>query len=389
MKIAIDSWVLARRFRHQGTYVYARSLITEFKKITTTRPEIQFSLFTSPNNSNDAAQVGAARGFELTATSLLAHQHLWRIGGANIAAARTHADLIFAPALSLLPVGQIPIVCTIHDVTPVVMPSHSLKVTLWQRTLLRSSAKRARAIIAVSECSKNDLLRIYGIPESRVFVIYNGYDKAIYNDGPADPERQKSLLSHLGLDKPYILHHGVIQPRKNLKRLIEAWRLLSSRNPNLEFDLVLAGPRGWEYQEILATGGNRAATQGRVVFPGVLDDPDLAMLIKGASLVVMPSLYEGFCLPMVEAMACGVPTIASNNSCLPEISGGVLKYFDPRSVEEMAACIDQALQDDALRQRLMEEGKQRAAQFDWATCAKKTLAILEGFGSSDDPMRKN
>ncbi|HKE30900.1 MAG TPA: glycosyltransferase family 1 protein [Candidatus Angelobacter sp.] len=369
---------MATRFRHQGTYVYARSLITEFKKITTTRPEIQFSLFTSPNNSNDAAQVGAARGFELTATSLLAHQHLWRIGGANIAAARTHAGLIFAPALSLLPVGRIPVVCTIHDVTPVVMPSHSLKVTLWQRTLLRSSAKRARAIIAVSVCSKNDLLRIYGIPESRVFVVYNGYDKANFNDAPADPERQKNLLARLRLDKPYILHHGVVQPRKNLKRLIEAWRLLRSRNPNLEFDLVLAGQRGWEYQEILAAGSNRAANQGRVVFPGVLDDPDLAMLIKGASLVVMPSLYEGFCLPMVEAMACGVPTIASNNSCLPEISGGVLKYFDPLSIEEMAACMEQALEDGVLRQRLIQEGKRRAATFDWATCAEKTLAVLEG-----------
>src|SRR5215471_14825959 len=377
MKIAIDSWVLARRFRHQGTYVYARSLITEFKKITATRPEIQFSLFTSPNNSNDAAQVGAARGFELTAASLLAHQHLWRIGGANIAAARAHSDLIFAPTLSLLPFGRIPVVCTIHDVTPVVMPSHSLKVTLWQRALLRSSAKRARAIVTVSECSKNDLIRIYGIPESRVFVVYNGYDKAIFNGEPADPDGQKSLLSRLRLDKPYILHHGVIQPRKNLKRLIEAWRLLCSRNPNLEFDLVLAGPRGWEYNDILAAASNGAATSRRVVFPGVLDDPDLAMLIKAASLVVMPSLYEGFCLPMVEAMACGVPTIASNNSCLPGISGGVLKYFDPLSIEEMAACMEQAVEDDALRQRLIQQGKKRAANFDWATCARKTLAVFE------------
>ena len=378
MKIAIDSWVLASRFRHQGTYVYARSLITEFKKIAATRPEIQFCLFTSPNNSNDAAQVGSATGFELSSTSLLAHGHLWRIGGASVAAARNHADLIFTPGLSLLPLGRIPLVCTIHDVTPVVMPSHSLEVMLWQRTLLRSSVKRARAIVTVSECSKNDLIRIYGIPESRVSVVYNGYDKAIFNDEAADPDRRKSLLSRLRLDKPYILHHGVIQPRKNLKRLIEAWRLLCSRNPNLEFDLVLAGPRGWEYNDILAAASNGAATSRRVVFPGVLDDPDLAMLIKAASLVVMPSLYEGFCLPMVEAMACGVPTIASNNSCLPEISGGVLKYFDPLSIDEMAACMEQALEDDALRHGLIQEGKKRASYFDWALCAAETLAILEG-----------
>lgn len=376
MLIALDSWVLSSRFRHQGTYVYARSLIAEFKKIAATQTPIEFCLFTSLKNSNDAAQLGTGGGFALAPAPFLAHDRLWRLGGATRAAARLHADLIFAPTPSALPMGKIPVVCTIHDATPVLMPSHSQKVTLMQRSMLWLTARFARKIIAPSECTRNDLIRIYGLPESKVAVVYEGYDKTVFNDSAPDPDVQKALLSKLKLDKPYIFHHGVIQPRKNLKRLIEAYRLLLAKNPALQFDLVLAGPLGWNYEETLATA-NAPTNMGRIVFPGALEDSELAMLIKCASLVVMPSLYEGFCLPMVESMACGVPVIAANASCLPEVSGGVLKYFDPNSIEDMAACMKQVLEDSALRQKLVQEGKRRAAHFDWTTCAEKTLAIFE------------
>jgi alpha-1,3-rhamnosyl/mannosyltransferase len=101
------------------------------------------------------------------------------------------------------------------------------------------------------------------------------------------------------------------------------------------------------------------------------------MLIKGAALVVVPSLYEGFCLPMVEAMACGAPVIAANTSCLPEVSGGVLKYFNPHSIDDMATCMEQALEDGELRKSLAREGKKRAAFFDWRRCAEDTLAVFK------------
>jgi glycosyltransferase involved in cell wall biosynthesis len=380
MLIALDSWALSSRFRHHGTYVYARNLIAEFQRITRTREDIRFCLFTSPKNSNDAALLGAAEGFSLAAAPMLSHDRFWRLRGATRAAARVHADLIFSPTLSVLPIGKIPVVCTVHDATPVVMPSHSPRVTLLQRSLLWFAARFARKIITPSECSRNDLVRLYGIPDSRIAVIYEGYDKAIFNDVAPEVEAQKALLSKLKLDKPYMVHHGTIQPRKNLKRLIQAYRLLLSRNRNLQFDLVLAGPLGWNYEEIIATAKDNNAGVGRVVIPGTLEDSELALLIKGASLAVMPSLYEGFCLPMVESMACGVPVVASNTSCLPEVSGGVLKYFNPNSVEDMAACMEQVLEDSGLRQHLAQAGKKRAAGFDWTTCAEKTLAIFEECG---------
>jgi glycosyltransferase involved in cell wall biosynthesis len=374
MKIAIDSWVLSSRFRYQGTYVYAQSLLAEFRKMAQTGPGVSFCLFTSPANSNDAGSFQPAGGFELTAAPLLSHDRLWRLGGASLAARRAHADVIFAPTLSALPLG-IPLVCTIHDVTPVVMPSHSTKVTLFQRSLLWAVTRRASHIITDSECSRRDLMRLYGLPESKVSVVYLGYDKALFNDAPPDPEQQRKLLTRLELSKPYILHHGMIQPRKNLKRLIEAYRLVISRNANLEFDLVLAGALGWEYKEIMAAANSQGT--GRIVFPGALSGDNLAILIKSASLVVIPSLYEGFCLPLVEAMACGLPVIASNGSCLPEVSGSVLRYFDPCSVEEMARSMEQALENDELRKTLAREGKSRASCFDWQRCAEETLAILK------------
>lgn len=374
LKVAIDSWVLSSRFRHQGTYVYAQSLIAEFKKIARLHSEVQFCLFTSPTNSNDAGLVETGEGFELLPAPLLSHDKLWRFGGVAKAASQAHANVIFVPTASMLPVGSVPVVCTIHDVTPVVMPSHSKKVTILQRSLLWFLSRRAQTIITDSECSKNDLLSLYGLPESRVKVVYLGYDKTIFNEDPAGPGLQKSLRVRLGLDRPYILHHGVIQPRKNLKRLIDAYRLMLLRNANLEFDLVLAGALGWEYEEIVAAA---RVSNGRVMIPGTLKGPDLAMLIKGASLVVIPSLYEGFCLPMVEAMACGTPVIASNTSCLKEVSGGVLKYFDPYSIEDMATCIEQVLEDQKLRNELKQEGKKRAAFFGWRRCAEETLAILQ------------
>jgi glycosyltransferase involved in cell wall biosynthesis len=380
MLIALDPWVLASRFRHHGTYVYARSLIAEFQRIALTHKDIKFCLFTSPKNSNDAALLGAGGGLTLVPAAILAHDRFWRIRGATRAAARIHADLIFAPTLSILPVGKIPIVCTVHDATPVLMPSHSPKVTLLQRSLLWFAARSARKIIVPSECSRNDLVRLYQIPDSKIAVVYEGYDKATFNDAPPDTAAQKALLSKLKLDKPYIVHHGAIQPRKNLKRLIQAYRLLLSENPDLQFDLVLAGPLGWNYEDIIATAKNNTGDPGRVILPGALEDSELALLIKGASLAVMPSLYEGFGLPMVESMACGIPVVASNTSCLPEISGGVLKYFDPNSTEDMAGTMEQVLKDTALRQRLTEAGKKRAADFDWVTCAQKTVAIFEECG---------
>lgn len=371
MKIALDSWVLSSRFRNHGIQVYAQHLFREFRRIADSS-DIELTLFENPEYTDPELSPG--RNFAIRTSSLVKRERFWRVAGASIAAAKERVDVLFSPSATVLPCGLVPVVCTIHDVTPVVMPSHSTKINAVARFFLWSSARGSRRVITDSECSKRDIVNIYGVPEEKVSVIYLGFNKAVFNDAEPDRDAQKGLFRRCGIDRPYIFHHGTIQPRKNLKRLIEAYRLMLTRNPSLQFDLVLAGGLGWHYEEIVATA--KTPGPGRVLLPGALSDPELALLVKGASLAVIPSLYEGFCLPMVECMACGTPTIAANASCLPEVSGGTLRYFDPTSVEEMSACMEEALRDPALRQELAEKGKRQAMRFDWKECASQTFKIL-------------
>ena len=382
MKIAIDSWTLASRFRCQGTYVYAQNILREFKKLARTEPGVRFSLFASDRNGNDAVKIVPEENFELCSAPLLDHDRLWRLGGAAWSAARSRADVVFIPTAATLPVGVVPAVCAIHDVTPLTMPSHSNRVTAMQRVFFKSCARFSRAIITSSECSKKDIVTLLGVPDEKVSVVHDGCDQWLFNAMPLDQAARASLQARLGIGRPYLLHHGTIQPRKNLKRLIEAFRLMLAQNASLDFDLVLAGQIGWASDEVVHAARDNNGGKGRVILAGVLADADLALLIKGASLAVIPSLYEGFSLPMVEAMACGVPTVTSQTSCLPEISGNTLAYFDPLSLEDMAGCMQSALIDSQLRERLRVRGLERARQFTWERCARETLDVLLRVGKA-------
>jgi glycosyltransferase involved in cell wall biosynthesis len=381
VKIAVDSWTLASRFRCQGTYVYTQNLLREFKKIVRHDAGVSFSLFVSGRNGNDAVHIAPEDRFELCSSALLDHDRLWRFGGAGLSASRACADVMFIPTAATLPMGPIPVVCTIHDVTPFTMPSHSAPVRAMQRVLLNSCARFSRMVITSSECSKKDIVVHLGVPEEKVVVIHDGCDQSLFNPAPPDVAALTALRARLRIDKPYLLHHGTIQPRKNLKRLIEAFHLMLAENADLDFDLVLVGQLGWESDDIVNAAAKRDE-RGRVILAGMLDDSDLALIIKGASLAVVPSLYEGFSLPMVEAMACGVPTIVSNTSCLPEISGEALAYFDPLSVEGIAACMHAVLRDSDLSRRLRQKGIDRAREFTWERCARQTLNVLLKVGQA-------
>jgi glycosyltransferase involved in cell wall biosynthesis len=373
-KIALDSWVLSSRFRNHGIYVYTRSLFRELARAAP-HQDVEFCLFTSPDNHNDASELPCETNFHHRPAQLLQHKHLWRLTGACRSARAEKADLLFAPSATVL-ASSIPMVCTIHDATPLVRPSSRPAVNLMQRILLRSAAAASRAIITVSQCSKWDLVKLLRVPESRITVIYPGYDKASFNPGPPDGITLERLLMRLHIRHGYILHHGVIQPRKNLPRLIEAYRSLVAENRFRELDLVLAGPLGWEVQPVLECL-NRSSNRGKVVLTGELAQHELAMLVKGATLAVIPSLYEGFCLPLVESMACGTPAIAANASCLPEVSGSTLVYFNPLSVDEIAACMKRVLDDAQLRRDISERGKAFVARYEWQHCADATLQLLK------------
>jgi glycosyltransferase involved in cell wall biosynthesis len=372
--IAFDTWVLSPHLRHHGVHIYARQLLKRFRVLS---PEysIDIAPFCSRGDEAFANGFSAAPGFQPRETALLKRSRLWRFGGAWAMASWDRPAAVFSPQINTLYLRRpVPVVTTIHDVIPVVMPweSHKLRTL---RFLLRSAVQASRTIITVSEHSKSDLIEIYGLPESRISVVYNGYDHDVFNDSAPDPELLAQVRRQQNIRPGYIFHHGVIKPSKNLRRLIEAYRLLLSRNRNLDLDLVLAGPLGWEYADVVAAAQEQGKP-GRVILTGALIQQELVLLVKGATLEVVPSLYEGFCLPMIEAMACGVPAIAANSSCLPEVSGEVLRYFDPHSVEEMSACMEQVLESDSLRRELSDKGKLHARQFGWGRCAEETLAVL-------------
>ena len=228
-----------------------RTCCANSKRLRAKIPGIRFSLFASSRNGNDAIHIAPEDRFELCSSALLDHDRLWRFGGAGLSASRSHADVMFIPTPATLPVGPVPAVCAIHDVTPITMPSHSTAVTAIQRVLLKGCARFSRAIITSSECSKRDIVAHLGVPEEKVVVIHDGCDQSLFNSDPPDIAALAALRARLGIEKPYLLHHGTIQPRKNLKRLIEAFRLMLAKNPDLDFDLVLAGRLGWASDDIV------------------------------------------------------------------------------------------------------------------------------------------
>ena len=373
--IAYDTWTMGGGFRNRGIYVYAREILAHLRKIAAQR-SAEVRPFVC--RDNDAAALSASPGFVPVNSALLRHSRLWRYGGGWLSAQRQKPDVIFSPSTTTLQLAsRAARVTTIHDVTPVVMPNFAPEKMLRRMRFFLSHAVRGSdQLIAISESCKRDLMRVYGVPESRITVVYSGYDKSRFNTCPADPELTAVLRQRHQLHKPYIFHHGLMQPRKNLKRLIHAFRLLLSRHRNLDLDLILAGPLGWRGEELLAAAAQNSVGKGRVILTGALPDEELAVLLKGATLVAIPSLYEGFCLPLVESIACGVPTVAAGTSCLPEISGGVLRYFDPESVEEMAASMEGTLESESVQKELAAKGLARAQKFDWRQSAEQTLQVL-------------
>jgi glycosyltransferase involved in cell wall biosynthesis len=374
--VAVDTAALTRRFRYSGTGVYMSHLLSEWLKIAGTGgTNFEFHGFMAPDD-NWAKNGFISPFLKVHETGLIARMHLWFLGGMAFNVARLRPNLVFLPtAMGSLPYPFVPLVSTILDAMPERLPSAMLVVGKRSRYAARMSAKLARRIITISEWSKKDLIEIYGLSPEKVQVTYLGYDRKLYNSEPPAAEASAELLARLGIRKPFILHHGMVQLRKNVQRLIQACDRVHSLSKEFDAQLVLAGPMGLGHEEILQTR-ETSPRRDQVIVPGPLPDADLAMLIKSASLCVIPSLYEGFCLPMLEAMACGVPTVVSNSSCLPEVSGGILEYFDPLSVEEMADVIRRSLEDSELRCRLREKGLERAAQFSWESCAQKTLRVF-------------
>ena len=290
--------------------------------------------------------------------------------------ARLRADLYHSPYY-LMPyrVGR-PTVLTVHDLIPLLLPRQST----WQARLLFRSAlslalRASHRVIAVSGSTAQDLQQYFRVPAERVSVIPEAPDPAFYPRSPAEVE---AVRQKYGLPESFVLYVGSNKPHKNLLRLIEAWSHLTFHVSRFTFSvsrftLIIAGawdPRYPEPRLLAERLGLR-----NVRWLGPVPEADLPALYSAATLFVFPSLYEGFGLPLLEAMACGVPVVCSNTSSLPEVAGDAALLADPTDAPSLAAAIAGLLEDEAQREEMREKGLQQAARFSWDRTAAMTLEM--------------
>ncbi len=284
-------------------------------------------------------------------------------------------DAYFFPT-STMPLWYLPkkSVVTIHDVAFLFFPDcFSPALRYWLKRSTQRSIRAAAKIITVSEATRQDVLAYYTIAPENVIAIHHGVHRRFQ---PLERDVVQATLNRYRLPEPFILCIGTLQRRKNIPRLIQAFYLLKQRH-RIPHKLVLIGQqyRDLPEDEILGTI-TRLSLQQEVIWTGYVPDQDMPALINGADVFALPSLYEGFGMPVLEAMACGVPVACSNTSSLPEVAGDAAMLFDPYSVDNMAERLHQLLTDRDLHRAYREMGLMRAKKFSWELCAQKTLDVL-------------
>ena len=373
MLIGIDA-SRATAAQRTGTETYSLHLIRELLALGKGhRFRLYFNQPPAPGLFPDAAEM-----------RVMPFARLWTHARLSREMRTAAPDLLFVPSHVLPLLHPERCVVTIHDLGFYYYPeAHTLSQNLYLRWSTRYNARIATRVIADSVATRNDLLRYYRVPGERIEVVYPGRDEAL---GPVrDPEVLQDVRARHGLSEPYLLYVGTLHPRKNLVRLVQAFSAFTKAmaagpaKPKAEPQLVLAGQKGWLYEEIL-NQVRKLDLVDRVVFTGYVPDADLPAVLSGAVAFVFPSLYEGFGLPVLEAMACGTPVICSNVSSLPEVAGEAALQVDPLDVEALAEAIHWVISDAGLRATLVERGYEQVQRFSWQRCASQVLQVLEDAG---------
>jgi glycosyltransferase involved in cell wall biosynthesis len=284
-------------------------------------------------------------------------------------------DVYHCPDFVLPPLRRARGILTVHDLAFLMRPDCAdERLRAYLEEVVPRSVQRADFIIADSENTRNDLVVLLGVKPQSVAVVPGGVEERFAR--VTDEERLKKARKKIGIgDEPFVLAIGVIEPRKNLNRLMDAFTALKQRAnvpPNLK--LVLAGGKGWLYDDIF---DHHAASPVRddIVLPGFVPDDLLPAVYSAAEALAFPSLYEGFGLPILEAMACGTPVVASRASCLPEVAEGAALLVDPNSVDGLTGALELVLLDADVRARLVKHGYERASQYTWTRAAEQLLGV--------------
>lgn len=272
--------------------------------------------------------------------------------------------------------SPVPYVITIFDLSYLHYPEMFNQNDLYQlKNWSKYSIQNSAHIFAISKSTKGDIVKNYGVSSSKISVTYMGFDEKRFKPQPkAEVKLAKNKYKIKG---GYIIFVGTIQPRKNIERLIEAFKIISDKIKDIS--LVIGGKKGWLYESILEKAKKERIAQ-KVIFTDFVSEQDLPALITGAKIYVLPSLWEGFGIPVIEAQACGVPVVVSNTSSLPEVveDSGIL--IDSSSVKSIAQGIEESL-DPKTRLVLVGKGYKNVKRFSWEKCAKETLWVLEKVAS--------
>ncbi|MEJ2211678.1 MAG: glycosyltransferase family 1 protein [Anaerolineae bacterium] len=353
---------LDKSYRSAGINWYIYNLL---QHLPDADPDIDYSIFLG--ESGYAGREGQRLLSTRWPTRRPAVRIVWEQAVQPWAARRAGLDLLHCPAFVGPLAGGTPFVVTVHDLSFLLFPEGFRG---WNRHYLRIltglSLRRARRVLAVSESTKQDVVRLYGLDPGQVDVVYNGVDEAFR---PLPAGEVAAFRQRKGLPEQFVLFVGTLEPRKNIVRLVEAYARLAAPRP----PLMMVGGKGWLYQEMLARV-EELDLADEVCFVGYVAPEELPYWYNAAQVLVYPSLYEGFGLPALEAMSCGTPVVTSSASSLPEVVGQAGMLVEPTDVDALAAALQQVLDDAALRDRLRVAGPAQAARFSWAETARGTVA---------------
>ena len=363
MRIAIDASTISTQ---GGPRTYVLGLLEALLRMDRNNEYVVFY--------NDPIHVGrfpTAREIVLPGRSPLAR--LWREHVLlPLACRREKIDLLHCPKSAIPYYSPCPVVVTLHDLIPIKHPeTEKFAAQMYWRLQIPIAARKSSFIITDSEYARQEIMADFAVPPERITATMLGFNPAML--AARDAAEGKALRSRYGLPESYILYVGTIQPRKNIDSLIEAYARLKRDRENLP-RLVIVGRKGWLFERLFERISELGLTH-EVLFTGFVPDEDLPFIYDGACVFAYLSLFEGFGLPPLEAMACGVPVVVSNTTSLPEVVGDAGISVVPTDIDAIAAALKTVLDNHESAATMRNRGRERARTFSWERCARETLEI--------------
>lgn len=365
IRVGINAHLLSGRdgYRRAGIHHYIAQVLKHLEQDV----ELDYTVFTRFGegwNRPDMRTISTNWPTEKRSVRIAWEQLAWPLG-----VRQQNIDLMHSMAFVTPLWSPCPAIVTVYDLSFLHFPDRFPALQrLYLTSQTRRSVRTARQVVAISESGRDDIHRFFGVPLERIGVVRPGVDTTYQ---PRPQNEIDTFRAQHSLPEKFVLHVGTLQPRKNIPTLIEAMAKLPEPLP-----LVLVGGKGWLYDEIFAKV-ERLGLSGRVHFTGYVPDKDLPLWYNSATAFVFPSVYEGFGMPVVEAMACGTPVIAANTSSIPEAAGESALLFEPQDVSALANHIAQVVGNPSLAAKMGKQGRIQAQQFSWVRSGRDMTQIYQ------------